>query len=131
VTRRALTKKTWPGVWTNSFCGHPGPGEEMEQPVRRRAVQELGAKITNIRRVLDQFRYRAVDAGRVVENEICPVHMAYVDGPIDPELAEVADWAWVPFQDLAHSVGRTPFAFSPWIVEQFPQLTAHSAFTTQ
>lgn len=42
VTRRALSKTTWPGVWTNSFCGHPGPSETSEDAVARRSVEELG-----------------------------------------------------------------------------------------
>ena len=41
VTRRAHTKKVWPGVWTNSFCGQPAAGEAMADALRRRAFDEL------------------------------------------------------------------------------------------
>ncbi len=46
VTRRALSKKAWPGVWTNSVCGHPQLGESNEEAVIRRCRYELGVEIT-------------------------------------------------------------------------------------
>lgn len=123
VTRRALSKATWPGVWTNSFCGHPAPDEAIEDAIRRRALDELGVEVGDIAPVLPDFRYRAVDASGVVENEVCPVYRATVRGDVHPESSEVGDFAWVDPVKLAAAVTATPFAFSPWLrlqLEQWP-----------
>lgn len=124
VTRRALGKRTWPGVWTNSFCGHPRPDEDMLEAVARRAQEELGIRLTGIRLALPDYRYRAVDASGIVENEVCPVHIAVVEGDLSADPDEVAEWAWVEVDDLVGAVMRTPFAFSPWLAEQLPRLRA-------
>ena len=122
VTRRALSKRTWPGVWTNSFCGHPRPGEDMIAAVVRRGTEEIGASPRDVRVALPAFRYRAVDASGIVEHEICPVHVARVDGDIVPDPSEVMEHAWVLPTRLATAVGDAPFAFSPWLREQLPLL---------
>lgn len=115
VTRRALAKKTWPGVWTNSFCGHPAPGEDLAEAIARRAERELGLTLTDVRVALPDFRYRAVDASGVVENEICPVFTARAASEPRPAADEVAEWAWVDPAALQGAVEATPFAYSPWI----------------
>lgn len=129
VTRRALGKQTWPGVWTNSFCGHPAPGEAMTDAVKRRAQQELGASITNVTLHLPDFRYRALDASGIVENEICPVFTAELSSPLAPVHSEVSEWEWTTHATLADAVAAAPFAFSPWLREQLPLLLRAHAFT--
>lgn len=131
VTRRALTKPTWPGVWTNSFCGHPAPGEGIESAVARRAAEELAVGIASLRAALPDFRYRAVDAGGIEENEICPVFLASAAGDVAPDPAEVAEWAWVRPEALARAVTLAPFAFSPWMREQLPRLMALEALSLE
>jgi len=122
VTRRALDKQTWPGVWTNSFCGHPRPAEPVVSAVRRRAEHELGIGITSLELALPLFRYRAVDASGIVEYEICPVYTARTTDELVPNPNEVVDHMWVRPEDLARSLEATPWAFSPWLVLQAQQL---------
>lgn len=122
VTRRALGKATWPGVWTNSFCGHPGPAETFDDAIVRRAREELGASIENLVVALPDFRYRAVDAGGIVEYEICPVYTATISGELAPSAAEVAEWEWADPRTLLTAVEATPWAFSPWLTLQLPAL---------
>ncbi|MFJ6538108.1 isopentenyl-diphosphate Delta-isomerase [Paenarthrobacter sp. NPDC091711] len=131
LTRRSPEKKTWPGVWTNSFCGHPGPGEEFEDAVQRRAQFELGVDATRIELALPHFRYRAVDPTGIVENEVCPVYVARITGVLNPNPAEVADWAWISPALLADALDHTPSAFSPWLGLQFPQLLEAGALPLQ
>ena len=118
MTRRALHKPTWPGAWTNSVCGHPGPGEDLRDAVRRRARDELGLSLTGLRIALPQFRYRAVMPDGTVENEICPVYLARTADPVRPEPAEVDDFTWVPWAEFRASVLDGSREVSPWCVEQ-------------
>jgi isopentenyl-diphosphate Delta-isomerase len=123
LTRRALAKRTWPGVWTNAFCGHPRPGEGFEEAIHRYARHELGTTVTRVRPVLPDFRYRAVDAGGIVENEVCPVYAARVDGALAPHPDEVMDHRWVAVDEMLDVVAIAPWALSPWMVEQVGRLT--------
>jgi isopentenyl-diphosphate Delta-isomerase len=118
VTRRALGKPTWPGVWTNSVCGHPFPGEPLADAVRRRGLDELGVHLVDVRLVLPTFRYRAEMPDGVVENEMCPVFTAVTAGPVRAEPSEVDDFAWVDWADFRRSVLDGGRAVSPWCVEQ-------------
>lgn len=122
LTRRALSKQTWPGVWTNSFCGHPAPGESFDDAIRRRAEQELGAEVSEISSQLPDFSYRAVDASGIVENEICPVFSARLTSALKPDPDEVSEWSWIAPEQLSAAVAAAPFAFSPWMREQLPEL---------
>lgn len=123
VTRRALSKLTWPGVWTNSFCGHPAPGEMLDDAIARRAQVELGITVSNIEPLLPGFRYHAVDASGIVENEICPVFRAVTSVEIAANPDEVEEWHWADPESFRAAVRATPFAFSPWISLQLEQLT--------
>ncbi|MEU4693544.1 isopentenyl-diphosphate Delta-isomerase [Actinoplanes sp. NPDC023714] len=125
VSQRALTKKTWPGIWTNSVCGHPAQGEAMTDAVRRRAGFELGLTLGEVRLVLPSFRYRAELDG-VVENEMCPVFYATAATDPAPNPDEVEATRWVPWESFLSSA-RTDDAYSPWCRLQIAELTALGA----
>jgi isopentenyl-diphosphate Delta-isomerase len=121
LTRRADSKRVFPGVWTNSCCGHPAPGEAMPDAIRRRTRQELGITLGGLRLILPGFRYQARMDG-VLENELCPVYAGYADGPLDPDPAEVADVKWVDWADFSRQVVSGQQPISPWCALQVAEL---------
>jgi isopentenyl-diphosphate Delta-isomerase len=115
VTRRAVTKRVFPGVWTNSVCGHPAPGEPLGDAAERRARAELGLIISEPRLLLPRFAYTAEMNG-IAENELCPVYWARATTPWhsawDPSEVEEVRWVpWVQFRDEVLAGARE---VSPW-----------------
>lgn len=124
LTQRAWHKVTWPGEWTNSCCGHPAPGETLIAAVRRRAHQELGITLTDLRLALPGFRYRCAMADGTEENEMCPVLVAFTADEVRPDPAEVASHAWVPWASFREEVLCGRSTVSPWCVSQVAELPA-------
>jgi isopentenyl-diphosphate delta-isomerase len=122
ITQRALGKRTFPGVWTGSCCGHPGPGEKLRDAVQRRLRDELGMPgAASITSVLPRFQYRAVAADGTVEHERCPVVRAAVtDGAVRPNRDEVEAAEWWTWERCLELVERPES--SPWYRLQLAEL---------
>jgi len=105
VTQRALCKKVWPSVWTNTVCGHLSPGETHEQAIIRRAQYELGMKVKDIKVILPKYSYHTPPYNGIIENEYCPVFLARIDGDLLPNPDEVADYKWLSWDEFISETG--------------------------
>jgi isopentenyl-diphosphate delta-isomerase len=119
VTKRAHTKKVWPDVWTNSFCGHPAPGESMEDAILRRAKYELGiSELNDLRCVIPDYRYTTEPYNGIIENEFCPVYVTRISKAIMPNADEVGDFEYIDWDDFRTSMAEHPKRYSHWAKEQ-------------
>jgi isopentenyl-diphosphate delta-isomerase len=121
VTQRAKSKKVFPGIWSNSCCGHPAPGEKVEKAIKRHLKFELGLSVEKLIAVLPDFRYTAEMNG-IVENEICPVYLARISGEPKPNKEEVENYHWLKWEEWVKETEENPQRYSVWSVEQTRRL---------
>lgn len=118
VTKRATTKKTFPGLWTNSVCGHVAPGESTIDAVRRRANEELHVSIMDLEEV-SPYRYKFADKNGIVEHEICPIFSGITDQDPMINQDEVDEWKWVDWSTFLELIKTDAIGiYSPWCKEE-------------
>lgn len=124
ITRRALGKRSWPGVWSNACCGHPRPGEPDRAAIIRRVGDELGVEVDEVDVLLPDFSYTATDATGIQENELCPVYRARLPRSVElrPDPDETMEWSWVSWESLVSTATHAPAVLSPWAVAQIREL---------
>lgn len=114
LQRRALEKYHSPGVWSNSCCGHPYPGEQPFAAAARRVGEELGISPALLREA-GTVRYNHPDpASGLVEQEYNHLFAGLVRAPLRPDPAEIAETVFVTPDELARRHAEGPF--SAWFM---------------
>lgn len=110
LQRRAAGKYHSPGVWSNSCCGHPLPGEPPAVAAARRVREELGIGAGELTPA-GTVRYDLPDpASGLVEREFNHLFVGRVAGPVDPDPAEVSETVLVGPADLDRLRVEGPFS---------------------
>ncbi len=109
LQQRALGKYHSPGVWSNTCCGHPYPGEAPFAAAARRTFEELGVSPSLLAEA-GTVRYNHPDpASGLVEQEYNHLFVGLVQAPLAPDADEVAQTAFVTAAELAERHARDPF----------------------
>lgn len=117
LQRRAQGKYHGGGLWSNSCCGHPRPGEATLAAAGRRLREEL--RVHAELEPVFVFTYRAEMEGGLIEHEIDHVFVGEIDQDPDPDPAEVSEWRWVSPREIRAELRSSPDSFTPWFRAAF------------
>lgn len=122
MQQRAFSKYHSGGLWTNTCCSHPRPGEPVLDAAHRRLQEEMGFN-TALTKAFD-FTYKADFENGLTEHEFDHVFTGIYDGLIHFNTDEVAAYAFIPAQDLEKQIQETPERFTAWFHIAYPKLKA-------
>jgi isopentenyl-diphosphate delta-isomerase len=112
LQKRARDKYHSAGLWSNTCCSHPRPGEPVLAAATRRLEEEMG-----IRTVLTPafaFHYRTEFDDSLVENEFDHVLIGRYRGDPNPNPSEVAAWMWMDPARVAGDIAVRPDRYTVW-----------------
>lgn len=115
LQQRAAGKYHCPGLWTNTCCSHPRPGEDVVAAGERRLKEEFGiaASLKN----LGWFHYNAHFDNGLSENEIDHVLIGKIGADVNPapNPEEIQAFRWVTISELEKEIDAHPERFTPWL----------------
>jgi isopentenyl-diphosphate delta-isomerase len=114
LQRRAATKYHSGGLWSNTCCGHPRPGESVHDAAGRRLRGELGIAGCELTEV-SRFVYLARVGSDMVEHELDHVLIGRWNGSATPDPAEVSETRWVERDIMFAELAGAPGQFTAWM----------------
>ena len=118
LQQRSAHKYHGAGLWSNTCCSHPYPGEDVEAAAQRRLQEELGF-VTPPEKIFT-FTYRAEVENNLVEHEYDHVFAGIYEGAIVPNPEEVAATEYRTMQTISQQLKEMPHVFTSWFRIAFP-----------
>jgi isopentenyl-diphosphate delta-isomerase len=112
LQKRHVGKYHSGGLWTNTCCSHPRPGEATIDAAHRRLREEMGIDC----RLSPLFTtsYRAELDHSMIEHELVHVFGGEYDGVVRPDPVEADGYAWLTLEEVEADVARAPERYSVW-----------------
>lgn len=123
LQQRAGTKYHSPGLWSNTCCSHPKPGEKTLDACNRRLKQEMGLKCK-----LEfgfSFTYKFHFSNGLTEHEFDHVYFGSTDDLPELNLNEVSNWKYIRLQALENEISLHPENYTPWLKICLPKIIGH------
>ncbi|MFA7243854.1 MAG: isopentenyl-diphosphate Delta-isomerase [Patescibacteria group bacterium] len=112
LQKRHSSKYHSGGLWSNTVCSHPRPGERYISAVHRRLHEEVGFDCPV--KKIKPFIYRADFDDGLIENEYDVVFIGKYNGPIHPDPAEIETTKWISLSALKDDILRNPQNYTFW-----------------
>jgi isopentenyl-diphosphate delta-isomerase len=122
LQQRAKNKYHSAGLWSNSCCSHPYPGEKINEAAERRLNEELGFKIP-LQKIFD-FIYHVPFKNGLIENEFDHVFIGQYDGNIKINPDEVNDYSFKTITQIKQELDDDPGKYTEWFKISFPKIEA-------
>ncbi len=129
LQRRAFDKYHSGGLWTNTCCSHPDPGEAVEDACHRRLKEEMG--FDTALEFVTSFIYKAELDQQLTEHEFDHVYIGkYNDRPVINE-SEVSEWKFMNLTDLENDMKKNADQYTVWFKIIFSKVKDHLLSQTQ
>lgn len=112
LQKRSKKKYHSGGLWTNTCCSHPLPGESMDDAARRKLNQEMGIDLQTT--FAYKFIYSAKLDNELTEHELDHVYFGQYDRTPTVNPDEVEDWKYIDINTLKGDIQSNPERYTEW-----------------
>lgn len=127
LQKRAADKYHSGGLWSNTCCSHPYPGESTKSAATRRLKEELGFD-AELDQIYTQEYSSAMDNG-LIENEYDHIYLGYSDiTDFNLNLVEVSETMYISIDKLLQWMKDEPKSFTAWLHIVMPKFLQHIGY---